>query len=57
LTNSILPYITCIADQGFDAAIRSSSAIRRGTYTYDGHCVRRQLADELGAPYLDVTAG
>ena len=49
LTNSILPYITCIADQGFDAAIRSSSAIRRGTYTYDGHCVRRQLADELGA--------
>lgn len=57
LTNSILPYITRIADEGFDAAIRSSSAIRRGTYTYDGHCVRRQLADELGAPYLDVTAG
>jgi len=57
LTNSILPYITCIADQGFDAAIRSNSAIRRGTYTYDGHCVRRHLAEELGVPYLDVSAG
>ena len=34
----------------------ANSAIRRGTYTYAGKCVRRRLADDLGAPYLDVTA-
>jgi alanine dehydrogenase len=57
LTNSILPYLEEIADHGFDYALRSNKAIHRGTYTYDGHCVRRRLADELGVPYLDVTAG
>jgi alanine dehydrogenase len=57
LTNSMLPYIEEITGRGFDEAIRANSAIRRGTYTYSGHCVRRQLADELGVPYLDVTAG
>jgi alanine dehydrogenase len=54
LNNSMLPYIGAIADLGFDRAIRSSSAIRRGTYTHDGHCVRRGLADDLGVPYLDL---
>ncbi len=57
LTNSILPYIEQIADQGFDRAIRSNSAIHRGTYTYNGCCVRSQLAADLGVPYLDVDAG
>jgi alanine dehydrogenase len=57
LTNSILPYIEEIADRGFDSAIRSNNAIRRGTYTYNGHSVRKRLAEELGVPYLDVTAG
>lgn len=56
LTNSMLPYIEQIVDEGFDRAIRNNSAIQRGTYTYNGRCVRRQLADELGVPYLDVTA-
>jgi len=56
LTNSILPYVVQIADDGFDRAIRSNSAIHRGTYTYNGRCVRRQLADTLEVPYLDVTA-
>ena len=55
LTNSIFPYIEQITDQGFDRAIRVNSAIRRGTYTYGGKCVRRRLADDLGVPYLDVT--
>jgi len=57
LTNSIFPFIEKIADGGFDSAIRSSAAIHRGTYTYNGHCVRRRLSDELGVSYLDVTAG
>lgn len=57
LTNSILRYIEMIADRGFDDAIRSSSAIRRGTYTYRGRCVRKRLSNELGVPYLDIAAG
>jgi alanine dehydrogenase len=55
LTNSILPYIEQITDQGFDRAIRSSGAIRRGTYTYAGRCVRRRLAEDFGVPYFDVS--
>ena len=54
LTNSIFPYIAEIADKGFDRAIRSNRAIHRGTYTYNGHSVRKRLADELGVPYLDL---
>jgi alanine dehydrogenase len=54
LTNSMLPYVQQIADQGFDDAVRSNSAIRRGTYTYDGHCVREGVARIFDVPYHAV---
>jgi alanine dehydrogenase len=57
LTNSILPYVTEIADKGFDAAVRENSAIRRGTYTYGGHCVRESVATTFGVPFHDLAAG
>ena len=53
LTNSILPFVEQIADHGFARAIVENSAIRRGTYTYDGACVRKGLAQKLGVPYRD----
>ncbi|HSN56799.1 MAG TPA: alanine dehydrogenase [Candidatus Sulfomarinibacteraceae bacterium] len=56
LTNSILPYLEQITEEGFDAAIRSNPAIQRGTYTYQGRCVRRRLAEDLGVAYLDLGA-
>jgi alanine dehydrogenase len=56
LTNSILPYLEEITEQGFDHTIRTNRAIQRGTYTYRGRCVRQRLAEDLGVPYLDVTA-
>ncbi len=57
LTNSMLPFIESIAEKGFDRAVRTDSAIQRGTYTYAGYCVRRRLAEDLGVPYLDLHGG
>ncbi len=48
LTNAILPYVEEIADKGFDRAVADNRALRRGTYTYDGACVRKWLAERLG---------
>jgi len=50
LTNSILPFVKEIADKGFDQAIRDNSALRRGTYTYDGHCLRKGVAKIFDVP-------
>jgi len=55
LTNSILPYVVEIADKGFDRSVRENPGLRRGTYTYKGHSLRRGLAEDFGVPYLDVT--
>jgi alanine dehydrogenase len=57
LTNSILPFVEQIADRGFDRAVVEIPAIRMGTYTYDGACVRRGLAEQLGVPYRDPGGG
>jgi alanine dehydrogenase len=51
LTNAILPFVEEIADKGFDRAIRDNSAIRRGTYTYDGHCIRKGIAKIFDVPH------
>jgi len=54
LTNSILPYVERIADGGFEQAVRSSSGLRRGTYTHSGRCVRENIAHAFGVPYEPV---
>jgi len=54
LTNAILPYVEEIADKGFDQAVRDNSALRRGTYTYDGHCVREGVAHIFDVPYHEI---
>jgi alanine dehydrogenase len=56
LTNTILPYVQKIADRGFDQAVRDDSALRRGTYTYAGRCVRKSLAKGFGVPYEPIVA-
>jgi alanine dehydrogenase len=56
LTNSILPLVEEVANKGFDRAIRESPGLRRGTYTYQGHCVRRGLARDFGVPFYDLQA-
>ena len=47
----MLPYVEEIADNGFDRAIRENSAVRRGTYTYDGNCLREGVAKIFNVPH------
>jgi len=54
LTNAMVPFVEEIADKGFEAAVRENPAIRRGTYTYDGHCLRKGLALTFGVPYHEI---
>ena len=54
LTNAILPYVMEIAEKGFESAARDNSALCRGTYTHDGHCVRPGLAESFGVEYLPL---
>lgn len=48
LSNAILPFVQAIADDGFDRAVRSNPALRRGTYTWAGKCVRANIAEAFG---------
>jgi alanine dehydrogenase len=57
LTDAILPFVEEIADHGFDRAIADNRSLCRGTYTYDGACVRKGLAEHLGVPYRDPSGG
>jgi len=57
LTNAILPYVEEIADKGFESAMLDNAALRRGTYTHDGFCLRRGLAEQLGVPFRDLAGG
>ncbi len=50
----MLPYVGEIADKGFDQAVRDNSAIRRGTYTYDRHCLREAVAGIFNVPFHSV---
>jgi len=54
LTNAILPFVEEIAAKGFDRAVRENSALRRGTYTHAGSCVRESLAAAFHVPYVSL---
>jgi alanine dehydrogenase len=56
LTNSILPYILKIADEGIEAALLSSYGLRKGTYTHNGNCLRKGLASTFSVPYHQIEA-
>jgi alanine dehydrogenase len=54
LTNAILPFVEEICDKGFDTAVRENRALRRGTYTYNGSCVRESLARTFHVPFQQI---
>ncbi|HHQ49525.1 MAG TPA: alanine dehydrogenase [Acidobacteria bacterium] len=54
LTAAILPFIEEIAAKGFDRAAAEDGALRRGTYTHDGRCVRRSLAEAFGVEHAPL---
>jgi alanine dehydrogenase len=44
LTNVLLPYLTVVAERGFEHALEAIPDLRRGTYVHDGRCLRESLA-------------
>lgn len=56
LTNATLPYITAVADEGIDAALRGHAELARGTYLYRGRCANEGLARTFGAEWWRLPA-
>jgi len=54
LTAAILPFVEEIAAKGFDRAAGENPALRRGTYTHDGLCVRKSLAEAFGVSHTPL---
>lgn len=54
LTNSTLPFVLAIADQGLPAAARASSALARGINVMEGKVVNRSVAEATGLPFFPL---
>ena len=50
LTNVVLPYLSVVAEKGFERALAEIPEIRRGTYLHDGRCLRESLAGAQARP-------
>jgi len=50
LSNAAWPYISAVADQGFESALASLPSLMRGVATHQGHVVDARLASHLGLP-------
>jgi len=51
LNNVLLPYVVCLAENGFERALAVASELRRGTYLHRGRCTRESLARAFGLPF------
>lgn len=54
LTNTVLPWVTELADSGVDAALRGDASLRRGTYLFHGRCLKPSLAALFGLPLTEA---
>ncbi len=54
LTSTTLPYGLAIANQGLEAACRTSAPLAHGVNTYDGRCVHPGVAASLGIGYTPL---
>jgi len=54
LTNTILPWVLELVDQGVDAALAANPMLRRGTYLRNGRCVMPSLCEMFDLP-VDTT--
>jgi len=48
LTNTVLPWVLDLVEQGVDAAIAKDPMLRRGTYLHHGRCVMPSLCESFG---------
>lgn len=55
MTLAALPYLTRLAEEGVESAIRTEPALARGTYIYRGHLVNEVAAASLGMPATRLT--
>jgi len=51
LTNVTLKYATMIANMGWKEAVAKDEALRKGVNIWNGKCVYKQVADDLGLPF------
>jgi len=56
LTNAVLPYLTTIADQGIDAALRRHPELARGVYLYQGRCASELVARTFNVDWCRLPA-
>jgi alanine dehydrogenase len=56
LTNTTLPYVMQIAEQGVEAALRSDSALARGANIWRGQIVCAGVAESLGLEAVSLEA-
>jgi alanine dehydrogenase len=54
LSNAAWPYVSAVADQGFEAALANLPALKRGVATHQGHVVDARLASHLGLPEVTL---
>ncbi len=55
LTNSTLPYLLKIANEGFIGAIKHDQALERGVNTFKGELVKEGVAESLKRPYSELS--
>jgi alanine dehydrogenase len=54
LTNATLPYLTEIAEQGLDGALRKLPLLGTGINTHKGDLTHPTVAESLGLPYTEL---
>jgi alanine dehydrogenase len=54
LSNVTLPYAQKLADQGFDAAVRSDAALAKGVNAYAGRITYGAVAEAFGLPHTPL---
>ncbi|MGI5130167.1 alanine dehydrogenase [Pseudonocardia sp. CA-107938] len=57
LTNATLPYVTRLANQGWQAALAADPALAAGLSTHDGKLHSLQVAHDLGLDYTEPNIG
>jgi alanine dehydrogenase len=54
LNNAALPFVSAVADSGFEHALAAHPALRRGVATHQGHVINSKLAFHLGVPEVTL---
>lgn len=52
LSDSLLPFITEIADHGLVAGLRNQKSLARGVFTYNGKCCNEEISELFGLDYV-----